>query len=154
MHKKIQKELEKTSIKDSYEKELKMKDEAIAYYKDLKAKLSTKMVGETLEQHCEVEFNKLRASAFQNSYFEKDNDSSGGSKGDFIYKEHDGHGNEIISIMFEMKNEGNGYIYEIEEVNNCLQNDQAENKKHPHSMSLDLISLIDKVRAKIGLTYD
>lgn len=82
-----------------------MKDEEIALRKDMKLKLSTKMVGETLEQHCETEFNKLRATAFQNAYFEKDNDSSGGSKGDFIYRESDEHGNEIISIMFEMKNE-------------------------------------------------
>jgi hypothetical protein len=71
----------------------------------MKQKLSTKMVGESLEQHCEIEFNKLRASAFQNAYFEKDNDSRSGSKGDFIFKETDEHGNEIISIMFEMKNE-------------------------------------------------
>ena len=82
-----------------------MKDEEIALRKDMKLKLSTKMVGETLEQHCETEFNKLRATAFQNAYFEKDNDSSGGSKGDFIYREIDEHGNEIVSIMFEMKNE-------------------------------------------------
>ncbi|HCO21234.1 MAG TPA: DUF2130 domain-containing protein, partial [Flavobacteriaceae bacterium] len=74
--------------------------------KDMKAKLSTKMIGETLEQHCETEFNKLRATAFQNAYFEKDNDARSGSKGDFIYKETDEAGNEIISIMFEMKNEG------------------------------------------------
>ncbi|WP_257984565.1 DUF2130 domain-containing protein [Psychroflexus sp. MES1-P1E] len=84
---------------------IKMKDDEIARLKDYKQKLSTKMVGETLEQHCETEFNKLRATAFQNAYFEKDNDSSGGNKGDFIYKETDGSGNEIISIMFEMKNE-------------------------------------------------
>ena len=84
---------------------IKMKDDEIARLKDFKQKLSTKMVGESLEQHCETEFNKLRATAFQNSYFEKDNDSKGGSKGDFIYKETDEAGNEIISIMFEMKNE-------------------------------------------------
>jgi len=84
---------------------IKMKDDEIARLKDYKQKLSTKMVGETLEQHCETEFNKLRATAFQNAYFEKDNDSSGGNKGDFIYKETDGSGTEIISIMFEMKNE-------------------------------------------------
>ena len=84
---------------------IKMKDDEIDRLKDFKQKLSTKMVGETLEQHCEVEFNKLRATAFQNSYFEKDNDSSGGNKGDYIYKETDDAGNEIISIMFEMKNE-------------------------------------------------
>jgi hypothetical protein len=84
---------------------IKMKDEEIGLRKDMKLKLSTKMIGETLEQHCETEFNKLRATAFQNAYFEKDNNSSSGSKGDFIYKENDLHGNEIISIMFEMKNE-------------------------------------------------
>lgn len=85
---------------------IKMKEEEIAFRKDMKLKLSTKMIGETLEQHCETEFNKLRASAFQNAYFEKDNDAKSGSKGDFIFKENDIHGNEIISIMFEMKNEG------------------------------------------------
>jgi hypothetical protein len=95
-----------SSLKDKYETELKSKDEMIAYYKDMKAKLSTKMVGETLEQHCETEFNRLRAAAFPNAYFEKDNDSKTGSKGDFIYRETDAAGNEIISIMFEMKNEG------------------------------------------------
>ena len=84
---------------------LRQKDEQIAYYKDLKAKMSTKMVGETLEQHCETEFNKLRATAFKNAYFEKDNDARSGSKGDFIYRECDENGVEIISIMFEMKNE-------------------------------------------------
>ena len=84
---------------------IKIKDEEIAFRVDMKQKLSTKMVGESLEQHCEIEFNKLRSSAFQNAYFEKDNNSSAGSKGDFIYKENDVHGNEIISIMFEMKNE-------------------------------------------------
>ncbi len=82
-----------------------MKDEEIALRKDMKVKLSTKMIGETLEQHCEDEFNKLRATAFPKAYFEKDNDSKSGSKGDFIYKENDEDGNEIISIMFEMKNE-------------------------------------------------
>jgi hypothetical protein len=87
---------------------IKHKDEEIALRKDMKLKLSTKMVGETLEQHCETEFNKLRATAFQRAYFEKDNDSRSGSKGDFIYRENDEGGNEIISIMFEMKNEGDG----------------------------------------------
>jgi hypothetical protein len=95
-----------SSLKEKYESELKSKDEMIAYYKDMKAKLSTKMVGETLEQHCEIEFNKLRATAFRNAYFEKDNDSSDGTKGDYIYSEKDEDGNEIISVMFEMKNEG------------------------------------------------
>ncbi len=95
-----------SSLKNKYETELKSKDEMIAYYKDMKAKLSTKMVGETLEQHCEYEFNSLRATAFQNAYFEKDNDASDGTKGDYIYRENDQSGAEIISIMFEMKNEG------------------------------------------------
>lgn len=82
------------------------KDDEIARVKDMKLKLSTKMLGESLEQYCEIEFNKIRSTAFQNAYFEKDNDSSSGSKGDFIFKENDNEGNEIISIMFEMKNEG------------------------------------------------
>ena len=108
-----EKQLLETSLKEKYLAELKakddiikFKDEEIAFRKDMKAKLSTKMVGETLEQHCETEFNKLRATAFPNAYFEKDNDASSGSKGDYIYRETDEHGNEIISIMFEMKNEG------------------------------------------------
>jgi hypothetical protein len=95
-----------SSLRDKFTHELKTKDEMIAYYKDMKAKLSTKMIGETLEQHCETEFNRLRATAFQNAYFEKDNDARSGSKGDYIYRETDEHGTEIISIMFEMKNEG------------------------------------------------
>lgn len=101
-----EKQLLESSLKDKYETELKSKDEMIAYYKDMKARLSTKMVGETLEQHCETEFNKLRATAFPNAYFEKDNDAKSGSKGDYIYRETDEDGNEVISIMFEMKNEG------------------------------------------------
>ena len=92
-------------LKDEYEMKLKMKDEQIDYYKDLKARQSTKMVGETLEKHCEIEFNKLRATAFQNAYFEKDNDARNGSKGDYIFREQDESGLEIVSIMFEMKNE-------------------------------------------------
>ena len=105
-NKDTEKQLLESSLKDKYESELKTKDEMIAYYKDMKAKLSTKMVGETLEQHCEIEFNKLRATAFPNAYFEKDNDAKTGSKGDYIYRETDETGNEIVSIMFEMKNEG------------------------------------------------
>ena len=89
---------------------IKIKDEEIAFRVDLKQRLSTKMIGESLEQHCEIEFNKLRSSAFQNAYFEKDNNSKSGSKGDFIFKENDVHGNEIISIMFEMKNEADATI--------------------------------------------
>lgn len=110
--KETEKELLKKSITEQFSNKLAVKDETIKMkdgeidrLKDFKQKLSTKMVGETLEQHCEVEFNKLRATAFQNAHFEKDNDSSGGTKGDFIYQENDNEGNEIISIMFEMKNE-------------------------------------------------
>lgn len=108
-----EKQLLEKSLSEKYSAELKEKDaiikhkdEEIALRKDMKLKLSTKMVGETLEQHCETEFNKLRATAFQKAYFEKDNDSKSGSKGDFIYRETDEAGNDIISIMFEMKNEG------------------------------------------------
>jgi hypothetical protein len=112
-NKETEKQLLEKSLNEKFYAELKtkediikMKDEEIALRKDMKLKLSTKMIGETLEQHCETEFNKLRATAFQQAYFEKDNDSKSGSKGDFIYKETDEAGNEIISIMFEMKNEG------------------------------------------------
>ena len=103
--KEAEQQLLASNLKQKYENELKSKDEMIAYYKDMKARLSTKMVGETLEQHCEIEFEKLRATAFQRAEFGKDNDASSGSKGDYIYRETDEHGTEIISIMFEMKNE-------------------------------------------------
>lgn len=104
-NKKNQAELEKNNIKNQYEILLKEKNDQIDYYKDLKARMSTKLVGETLEQHCQIEFEKLRATGFKNAYFEKDNDSRTGSKGDFIYRENDDNGVEIISIMFEMKNQ-------------------------------------------------
>ena len=103
---------EKRDIESELEQEknkgrilLEQKDEQIAYYKDMKTRMSTKMVGESLEQHCEIEFNRLRATAFQHAYFEKDNDAKSGSKGDYIYREYDENDVEIISIMFEMKNE-------------------------------------------------
>ncbi|MBP3199148.1 MAG: DUF2130 domain-containing protein [Butyrivibrio sp.] len=99
LEKELQSEKEKSLVL------LKEKDQQIEFYKDLKTKMSTKMVGETLEQHCEIQFNQLRPTAFPNAYFEKDNDARSGSKGDFIYREEDEKGNEIISIMFEMKNE-------------------------------------------------
>jgi len=112
-NKETEKQLLEKSLIEKFNAELrtkediiKLKDEEIALRKDMKLKLSTKMIGETLEQHCETEFNKLRATAFPKAYFEKDNDSRTGSKGDFIYRETDETGNEIISIMFEMKNEG------------------------------------------------
>ncbi len=120
----------KIGVKDET---IKMKDDEIARLKDFKQKLSTKMVGETLEQHCETEFNKLRATAFQNAYFEKDNDSSRGNKGDFIYKEADASGNEIISIMFEMKNE----------------NDETATKKRNE----DFFAKLDKDRKEKNCEY-
>jgi hypothetical protein len=123
----------KSSLKEKYESELKTKDEMIAYYKDMKAKLSTKMVGETLEQHCEIEFNKLRPTAFQRAYFEKDNDSADGSKGDYIFRENDEDENEIISIMFEMKNEG----------------DETATKKKNE----DFLAKLDSDRTKKGCEY-
>ena len=97
--------LQEKSLKEKYEIELKGKDELIDYYKDLKTRMSTKMVGETLEQHCETSFNTIRATAFPNAYFEKDNDARTGSKGDYIFKESTDDGIEFLSIMFEMKNE-------------------------------------------------
>ncbi|GGG88574.1 hypothetical protein GCM10011416_01060 [Polaribacter pacificus] len=118
---------------DHVAKDLKLKDEEIERLKDYKQKLSTKMLGETLEQHCENEFNKLRATAFQNAYFEKDNDASGGTKGDYIYREEDNNGNEIISIMFEMKNE----------------NDQTASKKKNE----DFFAKLDKDRTAKGCEY-
>lgn len=104
-HKDSQHKLQEIAIKDKYEIEIKSKDEQIERLKDMKIKLSTKLVGETLEQHCEIEFEKLRSTAFPKAYFQKDNDSKSGSKGDFIYREFDEQGIELISIMFEMKNE-------------------------------------------------
>ena len=109
----LEKELLEKSLTEKFndklnhkDETLKLKEDEIERLKDFKQKLSTKMIGETLEQHCETEFNKLRATAFQNAYFEKDNDHSGGTKGDYVFKEKDINGNEIVSIMFEMKNEG------------------------------------------------
>ena len=98
-------QLKEQSLKDNCETQLKLKDEQIAQYKDFKAKLSTKMLGETLEQHCEVSFNQLRATGFAGAYFEKDNDIKTGSKGDYIFRDFDPEGKEYISIMFDMKNE-------------------------------------------------
>jgi len=112
-NKELENKLLESSLQEKFNADLrskdeiiKLKDEEIALRKDMKLKLSTKMIGETLEQHCENEFNKLRATAFPKAYFEKDNDAKSGSKGDFIYRETDENGTEIISIMFEMKNEG------------------------------------------------
>lgn len=101
----LEKELSERSLKEKYETQIKDRDDAIERLKDMKAKLSTKMVGETLEQHCETEFNRIRATAFPRAYFEKDNDARSGSKGDYIFRDTDESGTEIVSIMFEMKNE-------------------------------------------------
>lgn len=138
--KETEKQLLEKSINEQFANKLvvkdetiRMKDDEIARLKDYKQKLSTKMVGETLEQHCETEFNKLRATAFQNAYFEKDNDARGGNKGDFIYKEFDEAGNEIISIMFEMKNE----------------NDQTATKKKNE----DFFAKLDKDRNEKNCEY-
>lgn len=138
--KEFEKKLEENSLIEKFNNELKtkeeiirLKDDEIARVRDLKQKLSTKMIGETLEQHCEMEFNKLRATAFQRAYFEKDNDARSGSKGDFIYRETDEQGNEIISIMFEMKNE----------------NDETTNKKRNE----DFFKELDKDRSEKKCEY-
>ena len=112
---------------------LSYKDEEIARYKDMKARLSTKMVGETLEQHCEIEFNKIRATAFPRAYFEKDNDVVDGTKGDFVFRESDDEGNEIVSIMFEMKNE-------------------SDDSTHKHKNE-DFLKKLDSDRRKKGCEY-
>lgn len=101
----LEKQLAEKSLKDKYETQIKDRDDTIERLRDMKARLSTKMVGETLEQHCETEFNRIRATAFQRAYFEKDNDARTGSKGDYIFRDSDEAGTEIVSIMFEMKNE-------------------------------------------------
>ena len=129
----LEKELAEKSLKDKYETQLKDRDEAIERLRDMKAKLSTKMVGETLEQHCEIEFNRIRASAFPRAYFEKDNDASSGSKGDFIFRESDDAHTEIVSIMLEMKNE----------------NDQTATKKKNE----DFFKELDKDRSEKGCEY-
>lgn len=129
----LEKQLAETALKDKYETQLKDRDDAIERLKDLKAKLSTKMVGETLEQHCEIEFNRLRATAFPMAYFEKDNDASTGSKGDYIYRDLDEAGTEIVSIMFEMKNES----------------DETATKKRNE----DFLKELDKDRIEKGCEY-
>lgn len=131
--KEIENKLSENSLKNEYEVKIKSKDAEIALYKDMKARLSTKMIGETLEKHCEIEFNRLRSAGFQNAYFEKDNDATEGTKGDYIYKETDDSGNEIISIMFEMKNE----------------DDETANKKKNE----DFLPKLDKDRTKKGCEY-
>lgn len=138
------KELEKQNLENSLKQQfvseirgkdeiIKYKDDEIARFRDMKQRLSTKMLGESLEQHCEIEFNKLRATAFQNAYFEKDNDAKSGTKGDYIYRETDEAGNEIVSIMFEMKNE----------------NDETATKKRNE----DFFAKLDKDRKEKNCEY-
>jgi len=122
-----------SKVKEELEESLRQKDLEIAYYKDFKAKLSTKMVGETLEQHCEIEFNKIRAAGFPNAFFEKDSDAKSGSKGDYIFRDFDDTKTEFVSIMFEMKNE----------------NDATATKKKNE----DLFKELDKDRKEKGCEY-
>ncbi|MDK4574610.1 DUF2130 domain-containing protein [Kingella kingae] len=126
-------ESEQRALQDKFQMVLKIKDEEIAAYRDFKAKQSTKMVGESLELHCENEFNRVRAMAFPQAQFGKDNDASSGSKGDYIFRETDGQGSEIVSIMFEMKNE----------------NDETATKKK----NVDFLKELDKDRREKGCEY-
>lgn len=129
----LEKQLAEKSLKDKYETQIKDRDDAIDRLRDMKARLSTKMVGETLEQHCETEFNRIRSTAFPLAYFEKDNDASTGSKGDYIFRDADNAGTEIVSIMFEMKNES----------------DTTATKKKNE----DFLKELDKDRAEKGCEY-
>jgi len=131
--KEMEQKLLESVLKEAHSAELKSKDEQIAYYKDLKAKLSTKMVGESLEQHCEFEFNRLRATGFPRAYFEKDNDARSGSKGDYIFRDSIESGAEFVSIMFEMKNESDA---------------TATKKKNE-----DFLKELDKDRSEKGCEY-
>ena len=129
----LEKQLAEQSLKDKYQTQIKDRDDQIERLRDLKARLSTKMVGETLEQHCEIEFNRIRAAAFQRAHFEKDNDARTGSKGDYIFRDSDESGNEIVSIMFEMKNESD---------------ETATKKKND-----DFLKELDKDRTEKGCEY-
>jgi hypothetical protein len=129
----LEKQLAEKSLKDKYETQIKDRDDAIERLRDMKARLSTKMVGETLEQHCETEFNRIRATAFPRAYFEKDNDARTGSKGDYIFRDLDEAGTEIVSIMFEMKNE----------------NDRTSTK----NKNEDFLKELDKDRIEKGCEY-
>ena len=129
----LEKQLAEKALKDKYETQIKDRDDAIERLRDMKARLSTKMVGETLEQHCETEFNRIRATAFPRAYFEKDNDARTGSKGDYIFRDVDEPGTEIVSIMFEMKNE----------------NDRTSTK----NKNEDFLKELDKDRLEKGCEY-
>jgi hypothetical protein len=129
----LEKQLAEKSLKDKYETQIRDRDDAIERLRDMKARLSTKMVGETLEQHCEIEFNRVRSMAFPRSYFEKDNDARTGSKGDYIFRDVDESGTEIVSVMFEMKNES----------------DRTATKNRNE----DFLKELDKDRAEKGCEY-
>ncbi len=129
----LEKQLAEKSLKDKYETQIKDRDDAIERLRDMKARLSTKMVGETLEQHCETEFNRIRSTAFPNAFFEKDKDARTGSKGDYIFRDSDESDTEIVSIMFEMKNE----------------NDETATKKKNE----DFLKEIDKDRTEKKCEY-
>jgi len=129
----MEKQLAETSLKERYETQIKDRNDTIERLRDMKARLSTKMVGETLEQHCETEFNRIRATAFPRAYFEKDNDARSGSKGDYVFRDLDEGGTEIVSIMFEMKNESDA---------------TASKKKHE-----DFLKELDKDRSEKGCEY-
>jgi hypothetical protein len=129
----LEKRLAEKSLKEKYETQIKDRDDAIERLRDMKARLSTKMVGETLEQHCETEFNRIRATAFPRAYFEKDNDARSGSKGDYVFRDLDEDDTEIVSIMFEMKNEG----------------DETATKKKNE----DFLKELDKDRTEKGCEY-
>lgn len=129
----LEKQISEKSLKDKYETQIKDREEEIHRLRDMKAKLSTKMVGETLEQHCEIEFNRVRAMAFPKAYFEKDNDARTGSKGDYIFRDLDDSGVELVSVMFEMKNE----------------NDETATKKKNE----DFLKELDRDRSEKGCEY-
>lgn len=129
----LEKNLAEKALKEKYEMQIKDRDDAIERLRDMKVRLSTKMIGETLEQHCETEFNRIRATAFPRAYFEKDNDARGGSKGDYIFRDTDEAGTEIVSIMFEMKNES----------------DETATKKKNE----DFLKELDKDRTEKGCEY-
>ena len=125
----LEKAISERSLADKYETQIKDRDDAIERLRDMKAKLSTKMVGETLEQHCETEFNRIRSTAFPKAYFEKDNDARSGSKGDYIFRDSDEGGTEIVSIMFEMKNENDGTATKKKNEDFLAELDKDRNEK-------------------------
>lgn len=129
-HVKLEMQIAEKSLKDKYETQIKDRDDAIERLKDMKARLSTKMVGETLEQHCDIEFNRIRATAFPRAYFEKDNDAKAGSKGDYIFRDLDEANTEIVSIMFEMKNESDGTATKKKNEDFLKELDKDRNEKN------------------------